>query len=376
MTLRHGEFRALFPALASHTWFDTPGAPPAAEPVAAAIRDALDEWSAGRADWLDWDAVPQQVRTLIAAAHRVPSTSVALLTSVSEAAATVAAAHPTGTALVLDNEYRSVRFPFLQRGDVISVPVPNGADRTTTLIDALHAGVSLVAFSEILSSDGERVDVHQVCEAAHDVGARVFVDATQSFGVLDTDHLAAGADYVAVHGYKWMLCPRGAAWLVATDPSGLTPLAPGWKSTPRPHGYFGGKLELGPGATGLDSSPAWLSWIGAQAALDLHLRLDIRAVQAHVTELRETLAARAGELGYTVIPSRLPSHLAVIESNEATTLPDILAENAVKATATPTRLRVGLHYFNNRSDIDRLITLLEDARPGQRRTRSRGNAHD
>ncbi|WP_049743422.1 aminotransferase class V-fold PLP-dependent enzyme [Mycolicibacterium goodii] len=362
MTLSHEEFRALFPALTSHTWFDTPGAPPAAEPVASAVRSALDDWTAGRADWLQWDAVPQQVRTLIAAAHRVPATSVALLTSVSEAAATVSAAHPTGAALVLDSEYRSVRFPFMQRREVLSVPV--GADRTTTLIEALHPGVSLVAFSEILSSDGERVDVRLVCEAAHAVGARVFVDATQSFGVLDTDHVAAGADYVAVHGYKWMLCPRGAAWLVATDHSGLAPLAPGWKSTPRPHGYFGGELELGPGITGLDSSPAWLSWIGAQAALDVHLRLDIPAVHEHVTALRETLATHASELGYTVIPSRLPSHLAVIESDRDTTLPEMLAQHAIKATATPTRLRIGLHYFNNQLDIDKLVGLLKDARSG------------
>lgn len=365
MTLTgHQRFRTLFPALETYAWFDTPGAPPGAQPVVDAVRDAMADWLAGNVDWLEWDAIPQQVRSRIATAHGVTATSVALMTSVSEAAATVAAAHPTGTVVVLDNEYRSVRFPFLQRGEVTSVPVPPGSDRTTALVEAMRPGVSLVAFSELLSSDGQRVDVSRVSDAAHRVGARVFVDATQSFGVLATDHVAAGADYVAVHGYKWMLCPRGAAWLVTGNSAAdnLVALAPGWKSTPLPHGYFGGDLEFAHGAARLDSSPAWLSWIGAQVALDLHLTLDMAAVEAHVTALRDAVTASAVELGYTVAPSALRSHVAVIESEHHSQLPDLLVANQVKATATPTRLRVGIHYFNNASDIDRLVTVLEQAR--------------
>lgn len=53
-----------------------------------------------------------------------------------------------------------------------------------------------------------------------ELGARLFVDATQSVGVLRFPLAAATPDYVAVHGYKWLIAPRGAAWLYVRDPIG------------------------------------------------------------------------------------------------------------------------------------------------------------
>jgi hypothetical protein len=62
------------------------------------------------------------------------------------------------------------------------------------------------------------------------VGARMFVDATQSLGVLDLGLTASRPDYLAVYGYKWLLRPRGAAWLVTRHYGELRPLLPSWKS--------------------------------------------------------------------------------------------------------------------------------------------------
>jgi selenocysteine lyase/cysteine desulfurase len=70
---------------------------------------------------------------------------------------------------------------------------------------------------------------------------------------------ALGAGHVIVHGYKWLPCPRGAAWMAtrADRLDLLDPLMPNWKSTSPPHGYFGGDLEMMAGTAGrLDASPA------------------------------------------------------------------------------------------------------------------------
>lgn len=93
------------------------------------------------------------------------------------------------------------------------------------------------------------------------MGARLFVNLTQSLGALRFDPAEVRPDYFATHGYKWLLCPRGAAWLV-TRPDRvdeLEPLAPSWKSTAPPHGYFGGPADLAPDAGRCDASPAWFS---------------------------------------------------------------------------------------------------------------------
>jgi selenocysteine lyase/cysteine desulfurase len=131
------------------------------------------------------------------------------------------------------------------------------------------------------------------------VGARLFVDLTQLLGVLRHDANTVRADYVATHGYKWLLCPRGTAWLVtrADRLAELRPLAPHWHSTSLPRGYFGGPAKLANDASRCDASPAWFSWSGACAALEVHGGLDPAAVEAYSVGLAERLADDATEAG-------------------------------------------------------------------------------
>ncbi|MDV8071475.1 aminotransferase class V-fold PLP-dependent enzyme [Rhodococcus sp. IEGM 1366] len=360
------QFRQLFPALNHTVWLDTPGAPPGAEPVVRALRDVATSWSDGNFDWQEWDYTPQHVRGQIAHVHKVAPHRVALMGSVSEAAATVASSLPPGRIAVLDNEYRSVLFPFNRmhsdRNPVDSVPVGAQDDRTAKVIEAINEDTVLVAVSEVLSSDGVRVDIDRIRGAAAAVGAKVFVDATQSFGVLDTDYAALGIDYVAVHGYKWMLCPRGAAWLVVRDDAidDLNPLMPGWKSTELPHGYFGGPMNLASGAAKLDCSPAWFSWIGARAALSVVEKLDRTVINAHVTALAETFADQAQRIGYASPNIGNRSHITVLTFPPKPGFADRLAASGIKATANDERLRVGFHYFNTAEDRDHLLSFLAD----------------
>src|SRR5215469_8188277 len=101
-----------------------------------------------------------------------------------------------------------------------------GTSEASTARSAIDEATALVAVSEVLSIDGERVDLARLRAATDTVGARLFVDLTQSLGVLHPDLAAVRPDYLAVHGYKWLLCPRGAAWLVTPHHNELHPLMP------------------------------------------------------------------------------------------------------------------------------------------------------
>ncbi len=83
-------FRALFPALERLTYLNTAGAP-AARPVLDALRRAEREWEEGTFDWQAWEAEAHATRALFARLIGARASSVALTSSVSEAAATVAA---------------------------------------------------------------------------------------------------------------------------------------------------------------------------------------------------------------------------------------------------------------------------------------------
>ncbi len=357
-------FRDLFPATQRWAWFDTPGCPPAAAPVADALASVIADWQSGDFEWPAWDAVPRRARQLFATLTGASTDDVAQVSSVSEAAATVAAALPGGTIAMLADEYRSVLYPFLHRRGADVVLVPRSADPTAALIDAITTNTALVAVSEVLSSDGVRIDLTALRDATDAVGARLFVDATQALGVLDTNYHALQPDYLTAHGYKWLLCPRGAAWLVtrADRISELMPLAPGWKSTELPHGYFGGSLELATDAMRLDASPAWFTWIGACAALELQLSLDRTAVAEHVVALTDRAATALRERGFRTPTHRGNTHILVLECDSDPSLFHRLRQAGVKATATDRRLRMGVHYFNDESDVNRLVDVASPAR--------------
>jgi selenocysteine lyase/cysteine desulfurase len=367
--LTQEEFRLLFPALRDWAWLDTPGSPPAARPVFDALSSTLRDWLEGRFRWLDWDAALAESRGLFAGLAGVDEATVSAHSSAAEAVATVARSLPPGSIIVPDGEYRSVLFPLLAldqgRNPVIRVPAKRTVTPTQALAEAVREDTVLVAASDTLTSSGYRFGVTALAGAAHAAGASLLMDLTQSFGILDYDLPASGIDHAVVHGYKWLLCPRGAAWM-ASSPAALDrldPLMPNWKSTGAPHGYFGGELGMLAASAGkLDTSPAWLSWIGSVAALESMSRIPRGEVEAHCVGLARSWLAGVAELGCTPVLEEQRSHIAVAELPRV--VPDLtgrLERDRVKATATGRRLRIGVHFFNSANDITRATDSLRQA---------------
>jgi selenocysteine lyase/cysteine desulfurase len=365
------DFRAIFPALEHWAWLDTPAAPPAAAPVADALDAAIADWRSGHFSWQDWDAAPARCRHAFAQLASVDPATVSLHGSAAESVATVARSLPPGSVVIPGSDYRSVLYPVLaldqERNPVLRVDGtgPGGAVTADDLSREIREDTVLVAVSDTLTSTGYRLDLASVSAAAHAAGARLLADLTQSFGVLNYDLPALAIDHVVVHGYKWLLCPRGTAWLVTRADSldRLEPLMPNWKSTASPHGYFGGDLQMLAGsAARLDASPAWLSWIGAEAALAIMSRLDQPQVEAHCVGLAHAWTQAVRGLGFATVLDEQRSHIAVAYAPApAAGLPEALDNAGVKASSTGRRVRVGVHYFNTQEDIDRMIAVLADA---------------
>ncbi|MEU4231016.1 aminotransferase class V-fold PLP-dependent enzyme [Nonomuraea sp. NPDC026600] len=362
--LTSARFRELFPALRSTVWLDTPGAPPGVRPVVEAMRETLAAWSSGEFDWLEWDAAAEQARVLFARLTGVAPGTVSTLGSLGEAAAMVAASLPPGRIVVPAEEFQSNLFPWFARHEVVTVPARGGTTRVEDLIRALDERVSLLAVSEVTSREGQRLDLAALRAATDRVGARLFVNLTQSLGVLRFDAARIRPDYFAVHGYKWLLCPRGAAWLVTRPDrlSELKPLVPGWKSTNPPYQYFGGPANLAQDARRGDASPAWFSWIGAKAALELLTSLDADQVERHCLGLAGQLTDQARAIGLRRVTDGPGSHIVVLHTDKADRVALRLREHGVRATALSDRIRFGFHYFNEEPDVVATMRALDGGR--------------
>ncbi len=362
-------FRAAFPALERVTYLNTATASPGAVPVLEAIRRVQAEWEAGEFSWQGWEADGEATRELFARLVGGRGDEVALVSSVAEAAATVAATLPPGRVVVGEREFASNLFPWLalrNRGfEVVEVRARDDVVPTEALVESATDGTVLVAVTEVQSSNGFRVRLNELGAGCRQVGARLFVDVAQSLGALRFDAADAGADYVAGHGYKWLLGPRGAAWLWVRPErlAELEPLAPSWKTVADPYAeYYGGPLEPASTARKLDATLAWFSWPGARAALELLASLDEDAVERRCLELAGTFREEAARRGFALTPEEVPSQIVGVRVPDPKGARERLLERKVIAAVRADLLRLGFHAYNDESDVATALDALGTAR--------------
>lgn len=356
------EFRSLFPSLQRIVYLNTATVAPAASPVLDALRRAETEWESGQFSWHAWEAEAEATRGAFARLIGAKEETVALMTTVSEVAATVAGSlSPAsgGRVVVGDFEFRSNLFPWMalrSRGfEVTLVPSREGVVRTEDLVAAIDDKTVLVAVSEVQSSNGFRIRLADVADRCRGVGARLFVNLTQLVGALRFDVGSFEPDFVAAHGYKFLLAPRGASWLYvrADRLDEVEPLAPNWKSVSDPYAnYYGGPYELADGAKKLDAALAWFPWVGAKAALDIQASLDRVEVEKRCLSLAGTFRSEARSAGFTTIAEEEPSQIVGLSVPDPDGIKRRLAEQRIEAAVRGGFVRVAFHAFNNEEDIE------------------------
>jgi selenocysteine lyase/cysteine desulfurase len=266
-------------------------------------------------------------------------------------------------------EFRSNLAPWLALGrqgfEVVEVP-PNesGVVTTDALLGAIDARTTLVAITEVQSANGFRVRMPELVARAHAFGARVFLSAMQSLGVLRLSVLDYDPDFVVAHGYKWLLAPRGAAWLYVRPDrlAELEPLAPSWKSVADPYADYYGQAPLAADARRLDMSLAWFSWVGAKAALELLLSIPAEAVESRALALAREFREGAVSAGFALAPMEEPSQIVAVLVPDAETLRARLARERIIAAVRGGFLRVGFHGFNERRDVHAALEALRGLR--------------
>jgi selenocysteine lyase/cysteine desulfurase len=223
------------------------------------------------------------------------------------------------------------------------------------LAGAIDGATDMVAFSAVQSADGALADLDAIAAAAEGAGAMTVVDATQACGWLPID--ATRFDVVVCSGYKWLMGPRGTAYMSVRPErwESLRPVAAGWYAGESPVAtLYDGPLRLAPDARRFDVSPAWHAWVGAVAGLELLLDIGVEAVHAHDVALAGRL--RAG-LGLPPAPSAI---LAVDAGEHAL---GRLQAAGVMAAGRGGRLRLATHLYSTVDDVDRALEALAGVRP-------------
>jgi selenocysteine lyase/cysteine desulfurase len=277
----------------------------------------------------------------------VSPSDVTIGTTVSNFVGLIASSLPNGARVVAPNvEFTSNLFPYFVHADrgvtVDTVPAAR-------LADAIDSSTTAVAFSTVQSSTGEVADFDAISRAAADHDALTIVDATQSCGWFPLD--ASRFDFVVVHTYKWLMSPRGAAFLYVNPHrrEDLRPLAAGWYAGEDVHAsYYGPPLRLAGSARRFDVSPAWFSWVGARPAIELVEDIGVDAINEHNVGLANGFRSALG-LG--------PSNSAIVSVDVAGDMSRLESAGIIAAWRAG-NLRVSFHLYNNEADVDALLKAL------------------
>ena len=252
-----------------------------------ALADCIGRWQNGTMDVPSFDADVGAGRAGYAALTGVPADSVAMGATVSGVLGLVAAAIPDGSRVVtLPGEFTSTTFPFAaQAGRGITV-----TELPADELVSAAADFDVVTASLVQSANGAVLDMDSLRRTVAGTDTLTIIDITQALGWKRVD--LGWVDVTAAAVYKWLLSPRGTAWMSLSDRVSriMTPHAANWYAGQDPwQTIYGLPLRLADDARRFDVSPTWFSALGAGLTLPWLASLDGAAIEAHTVGLANRL---------------------------------------------------------------------------------------
>ena len=310
-----------------------------------ALQDSLQDWRAGTMNPASFDDYVRAGRAGYAALVGVPVDSVAMAGSVSAALSLVAAAIPDGSRVAtLSGEFTSTSFPFAaQAVRGVTITELDSDELVTTASDYDAVTASLVQ-----SADGAVLDVDALRANVAGTDTLTVIDVTQAVGWKRV--ALSWADVTVAAVYKWLLAPRGTAWMSLSDRAASTmiPHAANWYAGEEPWStIYGLPLRLATDARRFDVSPTWFSALGSGLTLPWLASLDRDTVEAHSLGLARRLRSEL----------QLPPEDSAIVSIP-TAAADELVRAGIRASIRAGAVRVGFHLYNTDDDLDRLVDVL------------------
>ncbi|MBN1583297.1 MAG: aminotransferase class V-fold PLP-dependent enzyme [Anaerolineae bacterium] len=131
---------------------------------------------------------------------------------------------PGDEVLTTDHEYGSLNrtweFVCEKRGaHYIQRPVPLPIKSTEQVVDAIWSGVTdrtrVLFLSHITSPTALILPVEELIRRARAAGILTVIDGAHAAGQLPLDMAALGADFYSGNCHKWMMAPKGSAFLYA-----------------------------------------------------------------------------------------------------------------------------------------------------------------
>lgn len=370
MTADWQSIRAEFPALARWTFLNTATYGQLPKRAVKAIERHLerrDELAC--ADFLEWFDDADGIRGLIARLIHAEAGDIAFIPNAATALGLLLTGldwRPGDRVVTLKDEFpNNLYHPALLKQ--IGVEVVEAA--WPEFYDAITPATRLVALSEVNYTNGFRAPLAEIARFLREREVLLYVDGTQSIGALQFNVREVQPDLLAVHGYKWLLCPNGAGFMYVAPGlrQRLEPTVIGWRSHREwrrvdnlHHGAPVFKSEAEKYEGGMLTFPV-IYPMGA--SVEMILEIGAAAIEQRVLELAERVRTVFRNLGAKLPSDESPHFVSPIvagrlEGKDASRIARELHNRRILVSARHGNLRVSTHFYNNEEDIDKLETGL------------------
>jgi len=233
----------------------------------------------------------------------------------------------------------------------------SAVDGGRTRLVALSAMNYRTGFCPPLGSFGQKLRERRIL---------FYLDGTQGAGALRYDMAELDPDIFAVHGYKWMLAPAGAAFAYFSPRvrEWLAPSVIGWRSHHEWRNVSAlhhGRPVFSPAAERYEGQMmSSLLFYMLEASVDLMLEIGATAIEQRVLGLAAEARERLQSLGGKIVTEGASPIVAVRMPGDAERLAGVLKQNRIAASIRHANIRLSFHLYNSERDTESLLMHLQN----------------
>ncbi len=261
---------------------------------------------------------------------------------------------------ILEDDYPSLNYPVISRSfnhEIIPVD-EHVEDNISKTIEDKNIDVLVLSIVQYIS--GLKIDLDFIKSLKMQYPDLIVIgDSTQYLGTEPFDFLASGFDVVAGSGYKWLMSGFGNAYVMLSDDlkrilykdaqAGPRPVEAMWSTKSILDSFFepGHQDTLSQGT--LLQTVHFLSEIG------------LENVKCHIDELVNH-AYEAFEKRNLLLPEIASRRIrsALINVQLPFKAYNVLMAQGIKCFPRGTGIRIGLHLYNTKEDIDKLLDIVDN----------------
>jgi cysteine desulfurase/selenocysteine lyase len=369
------EYRHLFPITEEYAYMNHAAVAPYSAPVTKAMDDFIaNRHRRGGLDGQKWEDRIEKVRGLVAQLIDADPQEIAFTISTSHGLNIVASGIDwrAGDNLIgAETEFTANVYPWLNLQrlgvEVRFAPARNNRILVEDIAALMDDRTRLVALSFVEFGTGFRNDLKAIGQLCRERGIYFCVDGIQGLGALDLKVTQSPIDFLAAGGPKWLMGPIGAGFLYCRWAliQKLIPARVGWWGVVDRDDYFRYDSPLRDDARRFEEgSLNFLGIHGLGASLELLLEVGIRRIEERVLGLTDYLIAGLQERDYHITTpiASLQERSGIVCFNHSHHALDDLAQRLSEAKVIVSKrgqvIRVSPHFYNDETDIDRLLAVL------------------